>query len=79
MQQTIKAIHENGILRPLQSLDLSEGQEVELVITSPDQIDPRQMLQLASAVYQEFSPEQIDDIEKIALDRQNFFKESVNS
>ncbi len=78
MQQTIEAVYENGLLRPLQVLDLSEGQEVQLVIKSKNKISPHQMLQLAAAVYQGFSTEQIDDIEQMALDRQHFFKESVN-
>lgn len=73
MQQTVEAVYENGLFRPLQALDLSEGQEVQLVIKSKNQISPSQMLQLASAVYQGFSSEQIDDIEQIALDRQHFF------
>ncbi|WP_417158863.1 antitoxin family protein [Spirulina subsalsa] len=54
MQQTVETVYENGLFRPLQVLDLSEGQEGELVIKSKNQISPSQMLQLASAVYQEF-------------------------
>ena len=78
MQQTVEAIYENGVLRPLKTLNLSEGQEVQLIIHSKDQIQPTQMLQLAAEVYQGFSDEDIHDIEHIALERQNFFGEAVD-
>ncbi|NJO41316.1 MAG: antitoxin family protein [Cyanobacteria bacterium CRU_2_1] len=78
MQQIVEAVYENGIFRPLKSPELSEGQEVRLIIQSKNKISPDRMLQLASEVYQGFSTEQIQDIEQITLDRQNFFEESAN-
>lgn len=78
MQQVVEAVYENGIFRPLKLPDLSEEQEVQLIIKSKNKIRPDRMLQLASEVYQGFSTEQIQDIEQIALDRQNFFEESAN-
>jgi predicted DNA-binding antitoxin AbrB/MazE fold protein len=71
-------VYENGIFRPLKVPELSEGQEVQLIIQSKRKISPSQMLQLASEVYQEFSAEQIQDIEQIALERRNFFEEETN-
>lgn len=78
MQQIVEAVYENGIFRPLKVPELSEGQEVQLIIQSKSKISSSQMLQLASEVYQGFSAEQIRDIERIALERQNFFEESTN-
>jgi predicted DNA-binding antitoxin AbrB/MazE fold protein len=78
MQQIVEAVYENGIFRPLKVPELSEGQEVQLIIQSKRKISPSQMLQLASEVYQEFSAEQIQDIEQIALERRNFFEEETN-
>lgn len=78
MQQIVEAVYENGIFRPLKVPELSEGQEVQLIIKPKDKIRPDQMLQLASEVYQGFSNEQIQDIEQITLDRQNFFEASAN-
>lgn len=78
MQQIVEAIYENGIFRPLKVPQLSEGQEVQLIIQSKSKISPSQMLQLASEVYQGFSVEQIQDTEQIALERQGFFEESTN-
>lgn len=34
MAHSVRAIYENGRLRPLQPLDLAEGQEIELMILS---------------------------------------------
>lgn len=77
MQQVVKAIYENGIFRPLKTPELSEGQEVQLIIHSKNKIEPDQMLQLAAGVYQGFSNEQIHAVEQIALKRQDFFGEAV--
>jgi predicted DNA-binding antitoxin AbrB/MazE fold protein len=77
MQQVLEAVYENRIFRPLEVPELSEGQEVQLIINSKNKINPEQMLQLAAEVYEGFSVEQIQGIEQIALDRQNFFEESV--
>lgn len=76
MQQVVEAVYENGVFRPLKALELSEGQEVQLIICLKNKIDPNQMLRLAAEVYQGFSDEQIRDIEKIAIDRQSFFGEA---
>lgn len=78
MQQTVEAVYENGIFRPLKVPKLSEGQEVQLIIKSKDKMEPNQMLQLASEVYQGSSVEQIQDIEQIALNRQSFFEASAD-
>jgi len=77
MQQVVEAIYEHGIFRPLKTPELSEGQAVQLIIRSQKPISPSQMLQLAAEVYQGFSDQQIDEIEEITLDRQNFFGETI--
>ncbi|WP_416670332.1 antitoxin family protein [Egbenema bharatensis] len=76
MQQVVEAVYENGVFRPLKALELSEGQEVQLIIHAKSKIDPNQMLRLAAEVYQGLSDEQIRDVEKIAIDRQSFFGET---
>lgn len=74
MQQVIEAIYENGIFRPLNQPELVEGQSVQLVVQSKPSLSPTQILELAAGVYQGLSEEEIDAIEAIALDRQNFFQ-----
>jgi predicted DNA-binding antitoxin AbrB/MazE fold protein len=77
MQQIVKAVYEHGVFRPLQAPELSEGQEVQLIVQSKNLVSPSQMLNLAAEVYQDFSDQQIHDIEHIALERQNFFGEAA--
>ncbi|MGB3309265.1 MAG: antitoxin family protein [Nodosilinea sp.] len=77
MQQVVEAVYENGVLRPLVSLKLLEGQEVQLIIRSTDELEPDEMLRLAAEVYAGLSKEEIDDIERVAFDRQNFFDEEA--
>lgn len=78
MQQIVEAVYENGIFRPREVPELSEGQEVQLIIQSKKKLDSDQMLKLAADVYEGLSTEQIQDVEQVALDRQDFFQRSVN-
>jgi predicted DNA-binding antitoxin AbrB/MazE fold protein len=72
--QTIEAIYQNGIFKPLQpvSEEIEDGKKVELTV-SEKRLNPEEMLKLASQVYEGLSEEDIDEIERIALDRSNFF------
>lgn len=78
MQQIVKAVYENGVFRPLKAPELSEGQEVQLIVQSKNKISSDQMLQIAAEAYEGLSAEQIQDIEQIALERQNFFGEVID-
>jgi predicted DNA-binding antitoxin AbrB/MazE fold protein len=71
MTQTCEAIYENGLFRPLAPAPegLSEGQKVRLVVEAK----PVDVIDLAVHVYDGLSEEDIDEIERIALDRSNFF------
>ena len=72
MKQTIEAIYEDGIFRPLDpaSLNIPNGQRVQMVVVrddeDPDDEDP---LELTTSVYDGLSEAAIDEIEKMALDR----------
>ncbi|MBA2735987.1 MAG: antitoxin family protein [Pyrinomonadaceae bacterium] len=74
MAQTIEAIYQNGMFKPLKPVSekLLEGETVELVIKDKKLL-PEEMLELAGQVYEGLSEEDIDEIERIALDRSNFF------
>jgi predicted DNA-binding antitoxin AbrB/MazE fold protein len=37
MRKTIKAVHEKGIIRPLEPLELPEGSRLDVIIISHDQ------------------------------------------
>ncbi len=72
--QTIEAIYQNGMFKPLKpvSENISEGETVEITIKEK-RLSPDEMLELASRVYEGLSDEDINEIEKIALERSNFF------
>jgi len=74
MTQTIEAIYQNGIFKPLGpvSQDLSDGEKVTLVVETEGE---NPIMKLAENFYEGLSEEDIDEIEKIALDRSNFFGE----
>jgi predicted DNA-binding antitoxin AbrB/MazE fold protein len=74
MIQTIEAIYQNGIFKPLKPVSdaIAEGETVELTIKDK-RLSPDEMLKLAGQVYEGLSEEDIEEIERIALDRSNFF------
>ncbi|HEY9433966.1 MAG TPA: antitoxin family protein [Blastocatellia bacterium] len=78
MQQTVEAIYESGGFRLIAPADLQlfEGQKVRLIIEPPDQ-SATNPLDLAAQVYEGLSDSQIEEIERIALDRDDFFGERV--
>ncbi len=78
MQQILDAIYENGVFRPLKPLEMSEGQQVRLVIESGAALKPDEMLKLAAQVYQGLSNQEIDEVEQTAFDRRNFFGAQSN-
>lgn len=67
--QTLKAIYENGVFRPLEKPELTEGQSVQITVEATNPFTPQEMLQLAAEVYEELSETDIDEIEEIALKR----------
>ena len=74
MTQTINAVYQNGMFKPLNPVsdEIVEGKQVRITIKDK-QLSPEEMLELASQVYEGLSEEDIDEIERIALDRSNFF------
>ena len=71
--QTLKAIYENGVFRPLKKPELAEGQSVQLIVDTTNSLTPQEMLQLAAEVYEGLSEADVDEIEEIALKRDYFF------
>lgn len=72
--QTIEVIYQNGIFKPLNPIpdEIREGEKMEIIVKDK-KLSPDEMLQLAGKVYEGLSDEDINEIEKIALDRSNFF------
>lgn len=73
MTQTLEAIFENGKFRLLEkpAVPLRDGQHVRLTVET--EAPPDDVLALAEQVYAGLSDEEVDDVERIALDRGSFF------
>ncbi len=67
VQRAIDAVYENGAFRPVHSehLPIEEGGRVRITIDTPEP----EPLQLALAVFEGLSENEIAAIEEIALDR----------
>ncbi len=73
MVQTMKAVFENGTFRLLEppAVTLVNGQHVRLTVETEG--TPDDVLVLAGQVYDGLSDEEIEDVERISLDRRGFF------
>ena len=71
---TTSARYHDGLLEPEHPLALREGEAVRLTIEplTPEKADPERILALARAVYAGLTPAEIDEIERISLDRSQF-------
>ncbi len=75
LKQTVDAVFENGVFRPLTPRDIPivEGQQVRLTVETLE--SPAEVLELATQVYDGLTEQQIDEIEQLALNRSNWFDE----
>jgi predicted DNA-binding antitoxin AbrB/MazE fold protein len=71
--ETIDAIFEHGAFRLVRppTIQLRDGQRVRLVVETEE--SPDAILALAASVYTGLSPQDITEVEQIALQRRNFF------
>lgn len=78
MRQTVDAVYEGGMFRPVAPVDggLTEGQRVRLVVetTRPT---PEEILELAGRVFEGLSEEEIREIEDAILNNRVHFGERV--
>jgi hypothetical protein len=87
--KTVKATYEGDVLRLHQPLPFSKQQRVWVIVipmtesTSPtsemplarETLSPDEIMNLAAQVYEGLSSDEIDEIERLALDRSHFFVE----
>lgn len=73
MEQMLEAVFENGTFRLLEpsAVTLADGQHVRLTVETEG--TPNDVLAHAEQVYDGLSEEEIDDVERISLDRRMFF------
>jgi predicted DNA-binding antitoxin AbrB/MazE fold protein len=75
MARDIDAIYEEGILKPLEALDLPEHQRVRITIHEPAEESPDETLDAWQGVYDGLTDEEIARIEAIAFDRSHFMRQ----
>ena len=73
MKETIEAIYEKGVFRPLETPNISEGLKVRLKVETLAESSVEDLLELAAKVYSNLSDEQINEIEQIAFYRDELF------
>jgi predicted DNA-binding antitoxin AbrB/MazE fold protein len=78
MSEVIEAIYEHGVFKPLQELEIPDGQHVRLVVERSKVTTSEDMLALAAQVYEGLSPEDVAAIEEIACTRRDFFGEATS-
>lgn len=74
MTQTLDAVFKDGSFKPLNngSLPFAEGQRVRLTVETPAETQD-DLIELAAQIYDGLTEEEVNDIERLALDRSNFF------
>jgi predicted DNA-binding antitoxin AbrB/MazE fold protein len=80
MTEIVEAIFEDGNFKPVDksSLPFSQGQRVKLTVEVPSKTE-YDLVELAGQVYEGLSEEDIGEIERLALDRGNFFHDRQSS
>jgi len=74
MPRTIEAIYEDGVLKPVIALNIPEHKKITLIIEEKAE-EPSEIMSLAAGVYGGFSPEDIEEVEQVALDRSHFSRD----
>ncbi|MGH9802583.1 MAG: antitoxin family protein [Blastocatellia bacterium] len=79
MEQAVEAVFENGIFRVIEPsvLHIPEGQKVKLMVEETVQPGRQDSLELLTTMYDGLSEQEIDEIERIILDRRDFFGRDV--
>ena len=74
MTQTLDAVFKDGSFKPLSngSLPFAEGQRVKLTVETPGETQD-DLIAMAGQVYDGLNDEEVNEVERLALDRGSFF------
>ncbi len=75
MKQTLEAIYEDGVFKPVDPLEIPNGQPVRLEVETLSEPLVEDVLSLAAQVYEGLTDQEVNEIERIAFQRTNFFGE----
>ena len=74
MPKTIRAIYENGVLKPMEQVPLVEHQQVTLILQDAKSVS-EDILKLSAQVFEGFSSKELQEMEAIILDRSHFSRD----
>ncbi len=77
MERIVEALYENGVLTPLQPLDLPDHQRVTIRVQVPGELVDPDALSGWRRVYEGLAENELDAIEEIMLDRAGFMRPSA--
>jgi len=72
VKATVEAVYQDGVFRPVYRPNLAEGERVRLVFEKAPKPSPDRVLQLAAAVYDGASPQDLADLEEMSRRRDLF-------
>jgi predicted DNA-binding antitoxin AbrB/MazE fold protein len=74
MTQTLDAVFKDGSFKPLNngSLPFAEGQRVKLTVETPAEAQD-DLIELVAQIYDGLTEEDVNEVERLALDRRGFF------
>lgn len=80
MSQILDAVFKDGSFKPVDkgSLSFAEGQRVKLTVEVTSEAEGN-LVELAGQVYEGLSAEDIEEVERLALDRSKFFHDHESS
>ncbi len=74
MERVVEAVYQDGVLTPLEPLDLPNSQRVTLTIQVPSQPADSDPVGGWRSVYDGLAEEELREIERIILDRTTFMR-----
>lgn len=73
MSKTVEAVYENGVFKPLEPVNLKEGEHVIVQLGKTDS------LELLTHMYDGLSEQEIDEIESIMLEGRGRMRHEVRA
>jgi predicted DNA-binding antitoxin AbrB/MazE fold protein len=67
VKSTVEAIFEDGVFKPVERPESPEGEHVQLTVETAERAADENPLDLAVRVYRGLRPQEIEEIERIAL------------
>ena len=74
MIETVNAVYENGLFKPLNKIHITNGMKVKLIVESNDEEAIDDIINLAIGVYDGLSDKDIKEVEEMAFDRKDLFE-----